>query len=32
LGEAANGDIYAVGFRRDLATGSEKAVMLVKTP
>lgn len=32
LGQSADGDIYAVGFRRNGADGSEKGVMLVKTP
>ncbi len=32
LGEAENGDIYAVGFRRNEQDGSESGVMLVKTP
>ncbi len=32
LGEAGNGDIYAVGFRRNEQDGSETGVMLVKTP
>jgi len=30
--EAPNGDIYAVGFRRDDSTGMEEGVMLVKKP
>ena len=32
LGEAENGDIYAVGFRRNEQDGTETGVMLVKTP
>jgi hypothetical protein len=32
LGQSSDGDIYAVGFRRSDADGSEKGVMLVKTP
>ena len=32
LGEADNGDIYAVGFRRDESNGTEVAVMFRKTP
>ena len=32
LGQAGNGDIYAVGFRRNEQDGSETGVMLVKTP
>jgi hypothetical protein len=32
LAEAGNGDIYAVGFRRDEETGSETAVMLRRSP
>lgn len=32
LGEAGNGDIYAVGFRRNEQDGSETGVMLVKSP
>jgi hypothetical protein len=32
LGEAENGDIYAVGFRRNEQDGSETGVMLVKSP
>jgi hypothetical protein len=30
--QAADGNIYAVGFRRDESTGVEEGVMLVKTP
>jgi hypothetical protein len=32
VGQAAGGNIYAVGFRRDESTGTEQGVMLVKTP
>jgi hypothetical protein len=32
VGEAASGNIYVVGFRRDESTGAEQGVMLVKTP
>jgi hypothetical protein len=32
VGQSAGGDIYAVGFRRDVLTGTERGVMLVKTP
>lgn len=32
VGQAASGDIYAVGFRRDEASGAVAGVMLVKTP
>lgn len=32
LGQADSGDIFAVGFRRNDGDGSEKGVMLVKTP
>lgn len=32
IGQAAGGNIYAVGFRRDESTGTEQGVMLVKTP
>ena len=32
LDQAANGDIFAVGFRRDDQDGTEKGVMLVRSP
>jgi hypothetical protein len=32
VGQAASGNIYAVGFRREESTGAEQGVMLVKTP
>jgi hypothetical protein len=32
VAEAGNGDIYAVGFRRDESTGDETAVMFKKSP
>ncbi len=32
LGQAADGSIYAVGFRRDETDGSEMGVMLVRAP